>query len=159
YNFAAARLNPDGLLDSTFDGDGIAQYGLGGDDLAEAAAIDSQGRIVMVGESDAFGPNSIAVTRLNGANGAVDKTFFVATPGERVIFFPGRTAGTVSDVLIQSGDKIVITATNQGDFNLLRLLPNGNTDVTFGQLGRVVTDFGGTDSASGIIRSADGGLI
>jgi len=52
-DFAAVRLNPDGSLDTGFDGDGrqiIAGTGSTiGSNGASAVAIDAAGRVVMVG--------------------------------------------------------------------------------------------------------------
>ena len=83
YNFFAARFNVDGTPDTTFGTGGKAIVGLGSDqDTATAVAIDSAGRIVVVGWtkrresffSDFIFHNEIAVVamiRLTG-NGALD---------------------------------------------------------------------------------------
>ena len=53
------RLNPDGSLDNSFDGDGTAGVDLGGDERAYALALQPDGKIVLVGETCppiGFGP-------------------------------------------------------------------------------------------------------
>ncbi|CAN5453925.1 hypothetical protein BH09PLA1_BH09PLA1_19210 [soil metagenome] len=159
-DFAIARLNPDGLLDGTFSGDGKAEIGFGDDDNANAVALDSQGRIILVGDSARF----IALTRLQGGNGAKDTTF--GDGGTVIRAFAGSASTRAQSVLIQ-GDKIVVAGTarpvagSAGNFFLARFLSTGSLDLTFGASGSgfVTTDFGGNDVASDLIRSADGGLI
>ncbi len=53
YNFALARYNPDGSLDTSFDGDGqvITNYN-GRDAAANAVAIQDDGKIVVAGYAD-----------------------------------------------------------------------------------------------------------
>ncbi len=165
-NFAVARLNPDGLLDADFDGDGKAQFGFNGQDSAEAVALDSQRRIVIAGTTDSVGGRTaLALQRLIGATGAKDTTF---GPDGQVVQFPDRQDFQTHDLLIQGGDKIVVAGTWVDRINtaidafaITRLLPSGQPDTSFGGSGTglVRTDFGGEDDAFGIIRSADGGLV
>jgi uncharacterized delta-60 repeat protein len=158
-NFAIARLNPDGKLDGTFDGDGKRQVGFGEDESAGAVAIDTQNRIVVAGSKG----SSLALTRLTGTNGATDTSF--GQSGTVVTSIPGFTSFEASNLLIQSGNRIVVvgsavSGTNR-NFVLARYLSNGKLDTTFGVggTGIVVTDFGSTDIAGGAFFSADGGLI
>ena len=51
YDLAIFRLTTGGALDTTFDGDGIRTIEFGGTDNANAVAIDSAGRIIVVGAS------------------------------------------------------------------------------------------------------------
>ncbi|MGH7176598.1 MAG: hypothetical protein ACREJC_04390, partial [Tepidisphaeraceae bacterium] len=154
-DFAIARLNPDGKLDGTFDDDGKKQVGFGGDDQAEAVAIDSNGRIVVVGGSG----SKFALTRLN-PDGDRDGTF--NQTGEVLTTVPGRANAKALGVIIQSSGRIVVAGTADGQFVRARYLPDGRIDQTFGGLagaGFGITDFGGLDEAHDLIQSADGGLI
>ena len=49
YNFALARYNPDGSLDSSFGSSGFVTTDCGGNDQAEGVALTPDGRIVVVG--------------------------------------------------------------------------------------------------------------
>src|SRR5207248_2904161 len=49
YNFALARYNADGSLDSSFGNSGFATMEMGGNDQAEGVALSPDGRIVVVG--------------------------------------------------------------------------------------------------------------
>lgn len=79
HDFALARLNSNGSLDSSFDGDGKRTFGfdIGGDkyDAAYAVKVQSDGKIVVAGSAKAVGLNSdYAVARLT-SSGAYDTTF------------------------------------------------------------------------------------
>src|SRR4029450_4467005 len=52
-DFAVARYNADGSLDTSFSGDGKQTTDLGGSDDGRAVAIQADGRIVVVGSSNA----------------------------------------------------------------------------------------------------------
>ena len=70
-DFAVLRYNDDGLLDTTFSGDGTVITAVGsGDDQGMAVAIQGDGRIVVAGISS----QDIAVVRYN-SDGSLDTTF------------------------------------------------------------------------------------
>src|SRR5262249_47024143 len=66
------RLNPNGSLDTTFNGDGAVGIGLGGQQIATDVALQPDGKIVLSGYTAAF-LNAMA-WRLN-PNGTLDSTF------------------------------------------------------------------------------------
>jgi uncharacterized delta-60 repeat protein len=77
-----ARLTPSGALDPTWGASGVATYDLGhADSKGTALALDTQGRVILVGATDA----GASVVRL-ASNGALDASFgtggttFLATP-------------------------------------------------------------------------------
>jgi len=95
-DFAIARINSDGTLDATFDGDGktTVAYDLGGDweDWVYAVAINPDGKIVVGGQVD--GPNGdrdFGIARLD-ADGALDPTF--GSGGKTTVAFDLVTGGT-----------------------------------------------------------------
>ena len=95
-DFAVARLNPNGSLDTTFNGTGKWTYNLGSDEHVNAVAIQPDGKIVLAGSWDG-GSADIVVMRLN-PNGTFDTTFNdIAVPlsyngdGKLDIFF-GETS-------------------------------------------------------------------
>ena len=70
-DFALARYNTDGTLDSSFDGDGLVLTDLGTKaDVARAVAIRPDGRIVVAGTAD----GDVALVRYTD-DGEVDTTF------------------------------------------------------------------------------------
>ncbi len=66
--FAIARYNPNGTLDTSFSGDGKQTADLGGNDIAEGLALQSDGKIVLAGYQGApYGlDNTFAIARFEG---------------------------------------------------------------------------------------------
>lgn len=75
-DFAVARLNQDGTLDPTFDGDGRVTTDSGGNqpDATLAVTLQPDGKIIVVGSSDAGGVRRFAVIRYN-TDGSLDTSF------------------------------------------------------------------------------------
>jgi uncharacterized delta-60 repeat protein len=167
FNFAVARLHPNGSLDESFSGDGKQQIGFSGDDFAEAVAI-SNNKIIIAGRSGSeFSSSRMALVRLN-ANGSGDTTFGPSGNARVLTSFPGQGVSSARDLLVQSGGKIVVAGTTGNpsnpasmQFALTRFLSTGAIDTSFGGSGSgiVATEMGGNDVALSIMPSADGGLI
>lgn len=123
-DFLVARYNVDGTLDTTFSGDGIFTLNFGGADEVHAIALQSDGKIVAVGEWGSSGSNY--VFRLN-ANGSLDTTFGGGTGRVQVV------AGKALSVAIQPSDgKIVVGGyTNLNEATICRLNPDSVLDTTF----------------------------
>lgn len=122
---ALARYNTDGSLDSTFGSGGIVVFAENNGGPAFGLAIQTDGKIVTAAPSSL----SLAVFRFN-PNGTLDSTFgtggIVSTrAGGRLI---GPTPGGVA--LLSNGDIVVAVGVA-----LLRFLPNGQLDSTFGKGG------------------------
>ena len=76
-DFAVARYNPNGTLDTTFSGDGKQTTDFGGYEQANAVAIQSNGKIVVVGYSANNSTTqgaAFALARYN-PNGSLDTSF------------------------------------------------------------------------------------
>ena len=74
FDFALVRYNPDGTLDTSFGGDGIVTTDLGtDDDDANAIALQPDGKIVVVGDTD----ENVALARYL-PDGQLDPTFNAA---------------------------------------------------------------------------------
>jgi uncharacterized delta-60 repeat protein len=173
-NFLLARYNTDGTLDSTFGSGGIVStdFAANSDDLASAIALQSDGRIIVVGQS---GPplsqlsfsldTTFAAARYN-TNGTLDPSF--DGDGKVTTNFSTSTRDTANAVAIQANGKIVVAGTNSSDFALLRYNTDGSLDtnvdadpgVAFDTDGRLTTDFnGGFDSASAVVIQSDGKIV
>jgi uncharacterized delta-60 repeat protein len=102
-HFLLARYNADGMLDSTFSGDGHrTTHFLRGGAFARGVALQPDGKIVAVGETLRHGHRRFALARYD-IDGRLDPTFSSngkATTG----FYVGATAW---DVAIQADGKIV----------------------------------------------------
>ncbi len=64
-DFTVARLNRDGSLDTSFDGDGKQAVDFGGNDCAASVAVQADGKVVVAG-SVSGSPQSFGVARLTG---------------------------------------------------------------------------------------------
>ena len=151
-DFAITRYRRNGALDGSFGANGtaIADF-VGDDDQARDLAIDSQGRVVVVGVEDLGGSGDVAVARFR-PGGGLDSSF--SGNGKASFNFGASDSG--SGVAIQRNGKIVIsvrTTSGLSDFDLavLRLKPGGTPDPSFGGgQGAVRTDFGGNELASDV---------
>jgi len=163
-DFALARYNADGSLDTGFSGDGrLTTDFLGSNDVATGIALQSDGKIVAVGEALPFlaATYDFAVARYN-TDGSLDNGF--DADGRATTDFTGGD-DFANGVAIQGDGKIVAAGStrpgNVGDFDfaLARYNANGSLDSGFSGDGRVTTDLGGHDSANGVAIQADGKIV
>jgi uncharacterized delta-60 repeat protein len=138
-----------GALDPTFAG-GSASVGfdLGGgkSDLARAVAVQSDGKIVVVGTAQVDATNhDFAIARYH-RNGTLDTSF--DTDGKKTISFNlgGSNEDSAMAVAIDSQGRLVIagyasTTSNGFDFAVCRLLANGTLDNTFDTDGKTTVSF------------------
>jgi uncharacterized delta-60 repeat protein len=162
-----ASFSQAGTLDKSFNGSGKKVIGFLysggiGDDLCYAVAIQSDGKIVLAGKSNATqnGDFNFLVTRLN-ADGSLDKSF----NGKGYTFINFSNDDEASGVAIQSDGKIVVagTANASGSHRkiaLVRLLTNGILDPSFGDnlSGKVITDVG-ADAKAAAMKLHNGKII
>ncbi len=157
-DFALARYNPDGSLDTSFDTDGkVTTDFLAKDDVAEAVALQSDGKIVVAGFATVPGNiRKFALARYN-PNGSLDTSF--ETDGKVIPAF-GSGNETAHAVAVQTDGKIVAAGIANQDFALVRLNQDGTLDTSFDTDGKVTTDFdSGFDQAYAIALQPDGKII
>ena len=153
-NISAFCLGQAGRLDPSFSGDGrvVTNFPGGGQPAVDArafgVAIQSDGRIVAAG----FSGNNFALTRYN-TDGTLDTSF---SGDGRVITSFGSDAQARA-VAIDSAGRIVAVGFAGNDFALARYNADGTLDTSFGNNGRVITDFGGTDQANAVALQTIGG--
>jgi len=167
YDFALARYNSDGSLDTTNFGSGTGkvttQFGTGSDQ-AFAVALQSDGKIVVAGTTRNQSKSDFALARYN-SDGSLDETNFGNGTG-KVTLSIGSDDAIAYAVAIQPADgKIVVAgvASNGAntDFALARLNSDGTTDKTgFGAgTGMVMTDFGAGDIANALVVQSSGKIV
>ncbi|MFO1000538.1 MAG: LamG-like jellyroll fold domain-containing protein [Planctomycetaceae bacterium] len=159
-DFALARYNINGSLDTTFDGDGRVLTSFGASDYARGVRVQSDGKIVAGGYTTLSGNTDFALARYN-SNGSLDTTF--GSSG-RVYTAFGSSADVVDHIEIQSDGKILaIGHTNNGsndDFAVARYLPNGTLDTSFDGDGKVSLSFGAfADYAGATAIQSDGKIL
>lgn len=155
--FFVVRYNPNGSLDTTFDSDGIRLSTFGGTSSeAFGVALQSDGKIILVGEVVESGNRNFAVARLN-PNGAFDTTF--DTDGIVTTDFTGGTDSAYAVKLLPDGKIVVGGVTLGNDFAFARYNPNGSLDTTFDTDGKVTVNFGGSEFLYDMTVQPDGKII
>jgi len=213
-NFALARYQPNGVLDSTFGKDGKIVTTIRQDDRSQCMALQPDGKIILAGDADwnfgmvrykkngdldsSFGSNGRVLTKmirdnifcfaiaiqpdgkiiLGGrafsgpgpiiaqykTNGELDSTFGVNGFVKKI---PG-TGHKIYSLCFQSDGKILAAGSGyrQGsstgyDYLLLRYLPNGRLDTTFGINGQAdLVDFNKkNDDAYAVALQSDGKIV
>jgi uncharacterized delta-60 repeat protein len=146
-HFGVAQFNSDGSLDTTFGNNNNGQVILFGDDNQEilnAIAVQIDGKIVVAGSGH---NGDFEIFRLN-PDGSMDSSF--GDGGEVTYDFSdnGEFDNATSIVIQSDGDIVVGGSTKANaddgdgtDFGLIRLLPDGWLDSSFGDNGQVTTDF------------------
>src|SRR5688572_5060785 len=160
-NFAIARLNLNGSIDTTFSGDGKQTTDIGPNGSAWGVALQPDGKIVVVGQ---IRPDEVlsfrtksAIARYN-TNGSLDTNFNVT--GKKVFSVIPSAYSGATDVIIESNGKIVVLAFTPGDFALVRLKSGGAFDTTFSGDGKTTFDFGGSELAATLaVQPLDGKYV
>jgi uncharacterized delta-60 repeat protein len=161
YDFALVRYNTNGSLDSTFDGDGKLTTAIGlADDHAYSIAIQSDGKVVVAGQSYNGSNYDFALTRYN-TNGSLDTDF---DEDGKLTTSIGNSHDQAFSVALQSDGKIVVAGTSYNgsdyDFALTRYNANGSLDTTFDDDGLLITTIGNsTDLASSVAIQSDGKIV
>jgi uncharacterized delta-60 repeat protein len=152
-DFALARYNADGSLDASFDTDGKVTtfiVGANSKDVANALAIQTDGKIVAAGSAD----NSFALVRYN-INGSLDQAF--GTGGKVTTSFCADCYyATASAVVVQTDGKIVAVGSRGLGSYLVRYNSNGSLDLTFGTGGIVA---GISEFSNAVAIQTDGKLV
>lgn len=147
-DFVVARFLQNGQVDTSFGDLGSQRIDFSNrGDVGNSLAIDSLGRIIVVGYSFQPAPTNqdFAVARLTD-DGDLDPTF--GNGGRKTIDFNGAIDQAYS-VSIDSQDRVVIGGqsshggSTQLDFAIVRLLPDGQLDGAFGLNGISFIDFAG----------------
>jgi uncharacterized delta-60 repeat protein len=139
-NFAVARYNVDGSLDDSFDEDGKVITDISWQDIAEAIAIQMDGKIIVAGSCKPK-TNDFALVRYN-TDGSLDTSFDI--DGKVTTDFGGNDHAY--SVSIQPDGKII--AAGRGElsgqlpgFALSRYNMDGTLDTSFDDDGKLITNF------------------
>lgn len=163
--FALARYNSNGILDSTFGSGGKVTTDFSGiDDLANAVALQSDGKIIIAGQIQSSATRRDFALARYDANGSLDPTFGAAG---RVVTDFFSSFDQAYGLAIQSDGRIVAAGSSLApstfyDFALARYDANGNLDPTFGTGGKVTTSVtapGDFDEIRGIVIQSDEKIV
>jgi uncharacterized delta-60 repeat protein len=154
------RFNKDGTPDTAFSADGVVTFNgtANGEDSGNAVAVQTDGKIVVVGQSSNGVDNDVIVLRYN-ANGVLDTTF--STDG--VVIYDGGNNDRGRAVAVQADGKIIVVgqSSNEADNDVivLRLDANGSLDPAFGTGGVATYDSGNNDAGGAVALQADGATV
>lgn len=160
-DFGIVRLNSDGSLDASFDGDGKLTTSLsGGIDIPRSIAVQADGRILAGGWSfDGSAGYDFTLVRYN-ADGSLDTSF--DDDGKLVVPF-GTNNDELSAIALQSDGKILAAGTTILGFKtvvaLMRFDPDGSIDTGFGTDGRITFEFGLSANVSDLVVQPDGSIL
>ena len=101
---ALMRTSPEGALDRSWDGDGVALVRARDATVAADVLLDPEGRAVAAGHSSAGSSHVFAVARFNAA-GALDPSF---GGGLMLTGFPGATVARATALARQGDGKLVV---------------------------------------------------
>jgi len=162
WDFCVARYNTNGSLDNAFDSDGIAltDFGTSSYDIPNSVAIQSDGKIVVVGYTYIAGYTDFAVARYN-TNGSLDNAF--DGDGKVTTSLAAQNDDGFS-VAIQTNGKIVVAGSSHDgigyDFGLVRYNSNGSLDNTFDGDGIVTTAVDSLlDAGYSVAIQSDGKIV
>ena len=153
---ALARYKPNGHLDRSFGDHGEVRTLIGskyGGVVARAVAIDFKGRIVVAGFQG--GPGQFFALARYQPNGKLDRSF--GENGTIRTSFNGYDGA--ESVAIDPQGRIVASGFAKRDLALARYEPDGNLDPSFGDDGKVTTDFPGEAAADSIAIDSEGRIV
>ena len=166
-DFALARLQNDGALDTGFAANGVATVDFSaGDDMARAMLVQDDGKVVLAGYTLQGSNSDFAVARYC-PDGKLDDGANCGSPGfgvggRAVTDFGGNDYAEA--VLVQPDGEIVVVGYSRScpnsDFAVARYTADGSPDTSFDGDGKATADFSGHwDDAMGVARQPDGKLI
>jgi uncharacterized delta-60 repeat protein len=146
------RLNADGALDDTFDGDGTKRFGTSTQDAARAVVVQPNGRIVVAGGAG----GDLAVWRLN-PDGSFD-TAFDGDGASQADFGADDFAWAAA---LQPNGRIVVAGytSDNGNFAVARFNLGGSLDATFSFDGKNTVNFGAADLANAVLVQPNGRIV
>ncbi|HEX6125097.1 MAG TPA: FG-GAP-like repeat-containing protein [Pyrinomonadaceae bacterium] len=160
-----ARYNSNGTLDTSFSGDGVLVYNYDAtsSDHVTSVVMQPDGKIlaashsiIEIGGSPVY---SFFISRLHSGS-AFDTTF--NGTGKTLGEFGNFTTGNVKIGLQPDGKIVAAGPGGNGsniDFAAIRFNANGGFDATFGNGGRVYTNFNGNDVARSLAMLPDGRFV
>jgi uncharacterized delta-60 repeat protein len=162
--FGIARYKPNGHLDHSFSGDGrLATAFPGSDAAAFDVAIGRKGAIVAAGQTCLGIRCQFAVAKYK-SDGKLDRSF--GDGGRVTLSFPGYRTSFARQVAITSDGDVLLGGAacprdpnNSCDFALARLDRSGKFDSTFGNGGRVITQFSRYAAATGMAIDSHGRIV
>jgi len=150
----AARYNPDGSLDPSFGTGGKLTLQLAQDFVVADAVLQGDGKLVIAGIFDGGTLDDFGIVRLL-PNGALDPSF----DGDGVVISDFGSDEAIGSVIVLGDGRIVLGGRRLNDFALVRYLPDGSLDGTFGNGGLATADSGASETIGQLIALPNGKLL
>lgn len=175
-DFALARYNVDGTLDTSFDGDGMLTTDFDSfdttlfSDTVSDIAVQADNKILAIGSSAEVFHKSFALARYQG-DGSLDNTFGNGGKVTTTIDVGDYYGDSIeaSEVALQADRRIVVAGylrtrdvsiPSALDFFMARYTEDGGLDSNFGIGGLVQTDFGSNiEEGLGVALQSDGKIV
>jgi uncharacterized delta-60 repeat protein len=167
-DLSVLRLNADGSLDASFDGDGRTSLDIPSiKGVTNVVLQQADNKIVAAGWSGSRADSvdrNLALARYN-TDGSIDTTFGA---GGIVIHDIGGWSDAIYAVVQQADGRLVAAGRTDGgasatsDMVFVRFLADGSLDASFGTNGAVIINFhesNGFDTVQSLVQRADGTLI
>lgn len=158
FDFAVARLLPNGQIDQNFDADGRATIGFdlgpSQSDLAYSMILQRDGKIVLAGVVDTgsgTASNDMGIARLL-QDGSPDADFGIGGKTTVPIDLVADGNDAATGIVEDGAGRLVISGAAIHDLSsnfsaaAARLRGNGDLDLSFGSFGKTSFDFGATTS-------------
>jgi uncharacterized delta-60 repeat protein len=148
YQISIMKFNADGSKNTAFGTNGkkLLKYNFQFENHAYGLAIQPDDKILVSGHSNGLW----LLYRINPLDGSLDNTF--GSSGAVVNHFSGGTWDVATSVIAMPDNRIIATGRYKKDsynekYNIviIRYLPDGNMDSTFGINGMIEFDFGNRD--------------
>ncbi len=158
--FALARFNSDGSLDTSFSSDGMLTTKIGDSSNGASVLVQSDGKILVAGTSYSLAESDFAVARYT-SSGDLDASF----DGDGMLTTAiGAADDTASSIALQSDDKILLSGISYrsdgtSDFALVRYQTNGSLDTSFDGDGIKTTEILNTGIVDNSMAVASDGRI
>ncbi len=156
-DMAVARFTGSGVLDASFDGDGVVTFPLSPDqDVAQDVLVQPDGTILLSVSLYNVDDYDFGLVRLQ-ADGALDTSL----DGDGILittWVPGYD--NPSKLALQPDGKILQAGTVEGDFAVARYTAAGAVDASFGVGGLAIADLSGDlDFANAMALAPDGRVV
>jgi uncharacterized delta-60 repeat protein len=160
-DFALARYNIDGSLDTSFDTDGVVTTSIGTYSEPSSVVVQPDGKILVAGYAVISGDANFAIARYN-TDGLLDGSFGPDGVVAGVVITPIGTDDAINSIALQTDGKILVAGYayigGSFDFAIARYNTDGSLDGSFGPDGAVagiVTKHEGPNSGATFVTIRD----
>lgn len=152
--FSLARYNSDGGLDISFGDGGKVTTEIGSEASSRSILLQPDGKVIVIGQVFDSG-QGFGLARYN-SDGSLDVSF-----GNNGIVFTNGTGYAFASALLPDGRILVTGGYMSGyDFSIARYNTDGNLDQSFGQGGKLKTDFaGGQMYSTDVVLTSNGKFV